>query len=123
MNVIRNVSLASRAVCPHMSVACTSPPPTRLAALPSRLFVGCCALTTLSAHDNPLTVEALRAAEGYQAYDERRRARASKQLDGRVMADTARAFSEGADVLQWERWASGATGLGTDGSGRAGGRR
>ena len=52
----------------------------------------------------------------------RRQARASKQLGGRVMADTDRAFSEGADVEQWQRWAVGPSGLGTDGSGRAGKR-
>ncbi len=52
----------------------------------------------------------------------RRQARASKQLGGRVMADTDRAFSEGADVEQWQRWAAGPTGLGSDGSGRAGKR-
>lgn len=50
----------------------------------------------------------------------RRQARASKQLGGRVMADTDRAFSEGADVEQWQRWAVGPSGLGSDGSGRAG---
>jgi hypothetical protein len=38
------------------------------------------------------------------------------------MADTDRAFSEGADVEQWQRWAAGPSGLGTDGSGRAGKR-
>lgn len=52
----------------------------------------------------------------------RRQARASKQLGGRVMADTDRAFSEGADVEQWQRWAVGPSGLGSDGSGRAGKR-
>lgn len=52
----------------------------------------------------------------------RRQARASKQLGGRVMADTDRAFSEGADVEQWQRWAVGPSGLGNDGSGRAGKR-
>ncbi|KAF8072570.1 hypothetical protein HT031_000230 [Scenedesmus sp. PABB004] len=92
----------------------------RLAALPARLLAGCSSLATLSAHGNPLTVEALRSAEGYDAYEARRRARATKQLEGRVLADVDRAFSEGADVEQWARWAGGPAGLGRDGTGRAG---
>ena len=79
-------------------------------ALPPRLFVACPALSLLAAHDNPLTVDALRAADGFDAYDARRRARASKQLDGRVMADMGRVFSEGADVEEWEHWQPGGAG-------------
>lgn len=94
----------------------------KLAQLPAQLLSGCSSLCTLCAHQNPITVEDLRAAEGYAEYEVRRQARASKQLGGRVMADTDRAFSEGADVEQWQRWAVGPTGLGSDGSGRAGKR-
>lgn len=67
-----------------------------------------------------MTVEHLRSADGYQGYEARRQARATKQLEGRVLADVAKSFSEGADVEQWQRWATGPTGLGSDGSGRAG---
>lgn len=82
--------------------------------------MGCSSLCTLNAHQNPITVEDLRAAEGYQAYETRRQARATKQLEGRVLADVDKSFSEGADVEQWQRWVSGATGMGSDGTGRAG---
>lgn len=58
--------------------------------------------------------------DGYAGYETRRQGRATKQLEGRVMADIDKSFSEGADVEQWQRWVSGATGLGSDGSGRAG---
>lgn len=92
----------------------------RLTALPAQLLVGCSSLCTLNAHHNPITVEHLRAAEGYQAYEARRQAWATKQLEGRVLADIDKSFSEGADVEQWQRWVSGPTGLGNDGSGRAG---
>lgn len=90
-----------------------------MTALPPKLLVGCSSLCTLNAHQNPLTVEHLRTADGYQGYETRRQARATKQLEGRVLADIDKSFSEGADVEQWQRWVSGPTGLG-DGSGRAG---
>eukprot|EP00879_Flechtneria_rotunda_P024725 GHRR01026231.1.p1 GENE.GHRR01026231.1~~GHRR01026231.1.p1 ORF type:complete len:264 (+),score=62.82 GHRR01026231.1:270-1061(+) len=94
----------------------------RLTSLPSQLLVGCSSLTTLSAHNNPITVKYLRNAPGYEGYEARRQAQASKQIEGRVMTDLSKAFSEGADVEQWQRWAAGPTGLGSDGSGRAGHR-
>lgn len=112
------ISCCVRGPGSHHTHRCTHA--RRLAALPPRLFVGCSSLATLSAHANPITVEALRSAEGFAGYDARRQARASKQLGGRVMADLDRAFSEGADVEQWQRWAAGPAGLGSDGSGRAG---
>ncbi|KAF6263586.1 hypothetical protein COO60DRAFT_1698667 [Scenedesmus sp. NREL 46B-D3] len=93
----------------------------RLVSLPPELFVGCTSLATLSAHSNPITVDHLRGMQGYAGYEARRQARATKQLEGRVMADIDKSFSEGADVEQWQRWVAGPAGLGRDGTGRAGG--
>lgn len=93
----------------------------RLMSLPPQLFVGCTSLATLSAHSNPITVDHLRSMQGYDSYETRRQGRATKQLEGRVMADIDKSFSEGADVEQWQRWVAGPTGLGKDGTGRAGG--
>jgi Leucine-rich repeat (LRR) protein len=76
----------------------------RIKTLPDGLFVGCSGLRALLLRDNPITVEALRSAEGFAAYDARRRARIDKQLGGRVMSDVESAFCEGADVEQWQRY-------------------
>jgi hypothetical protein len=154
-HIPRDTHTAAAADVPLLARCCR-----RIKALPPQLLSGCSSLCTLAAHQNPITVEDLRAAQGYEAYEarwacareqraplaplllahphqarpagccrraavlcaagRRRQARASKQLGGRVMADSDRAFSEGADVEQWQRWVSGATGLGADGSGRLG---
>jgi hypothetical protein len=92
----------------------------RITRLPDQLFVGCVSLATLNAHNNPITVQHLRELAAFGDYEARRQARAGKQIGGRVMADLDKAFSEGADVEQWQRWVSGPAGLGSDGSGRAG---
>lgn len=55
-------------------------------------------------HNNTITVEVLRCMPGYLEYEARRQARATKQLDGRVMADIHQSFSEGADIQEWEHW-------------------
>lgn len=59
-------------------------------------------MAALLLRSNPITVETLRTAPGYEGYEARRRARTDKQLGGRVMSDMERAFCEGADVAQWE---------------------
>lgn len=74
----------------------------RIKELPPGLFCGCTSLAALLLRGNPITVEALRAAQGFAEYDTRRRARTDKQLGGRVVGDLPRAFCEGADVDQWE---------------------
>lgn len=73
-------------------------------ALPEGLFASCTSLAALLLRGNPITVEALRNAPSFAAYEERRRARTNKQLGGRVMSDIERAFCEGADVEQWQHY-------------------
>jgi len=74
----------------------------RVKALPEGLLDRCTSLGALLLRSNPVTVEALRAAPGFEAYDARRRARTDKQLGGRVMSDLERGFCQGADVSVWE---------------------
>lgn len=93
--------LACGCLSAHLCMAPT-PRARRVKALPPGLFTGCSSLAALLLRGNPITVDALRAAPGYGAYEARRRARTDKQLGGRVMSDIERAFCEGADVLQWE---------------------
>jgi Leucine-rich repeat (LRR) protein len=57
------------------------------------------ALHTLSLHRNPVTIEELREIDGYAELDARRRAKADKVLDGRVLGAT-KAFDEGADAAR-----------------------
>ena len=76
--------------------------------LPPGLLTGCSSLATLGVHANPITVQQLRETEGFAVYEERRRSRTSKQIEGRVMGpDGGRGFSEGADVEQWQHWQPG----------------
>jgi hypothetical protein len=59
-------------------------------------------VAVLSLRDNPITAEALRATDGFAAYDARRVAAANKRLAGRTVAEGGgSAFSEGADALEW----------------------
>ncbi len=52
---------------------------------------------------NPVTVEELREVSGWAAHDERRRSKASKQLEAGVIVDSStRSFDEGADFVRWE---------------------
>ena len=57
------------------------------------------ALHTLSLHGNPCTIEELREIDGYAELDARRRAKADKVIDGRVLGAT-KAFDEGADAAR-----------------------
>lgn len=58
----------------------------RLRRAPSAVLRGCTALARLSLHGNPITVEQLRAADGWAEFDARRRAQADKQLEMQVGA-------------------------------------
>ncbi|GAX74334.1 hypothetical protein CEUSTIGMA_g1783.t1 [Chlamydomonas eustigma] len=72
--------------------------------LPDGLLSQCESLATLQLEDNPLTLDALRATPGFSAYDERRRIKCDKQLEGSVMLDVKRSFSEGADKQLHQHW-------------------
>jgi Leucine-rich repeat (LRR) protein len=72
----------------HISCAGIPPPLLRLPAL-----------HTLSLHGNPCTIEELREVDGYAELDARRRAKADKVLQGRVLG-AASAFDEGADAAR-----------------------
>ncbi|KAK9865614.1 hypothetical protein WJX84_000823 [Apatococcus fuscideae] len=68
----------------------------RIRAVPREILTGCSSLAQLSLHDNPLTADQLREAEGFGAMDARRQLRVGKQLDMRVMP-ALDGFNEGAD--------------------------
>lgn len=59
-------------------------------------------LHTLSLHDCPVTVQQLRDADGWAAFDARRRARHSKAMDAGVLG--ASNFDEGADADRRRKW-------------------
>ena len=61
------------------------------------------ALHTLSLHNNDVTIEQLRSLDGYAELDARRRAKADKAIDGRVMGAT-NAFDEGADAAAFRKF-------------------
>ena len=48
--------------------------------MPAALFTGCSALCRLSLHHNPITEDQLREVEDFQAYEDRRRLQADKQV-------------------------------------------
>jgi uncharacterized ubiquitin-like protein YukD len=60
-------------------------------------------LHTLSVHNNPVTVEQLRELEGYAQLEARRRAKANKAIDGRVLGASS-AFDEGADASAFRKF-------------------
>ncbi|KAJ4725524.1 LRR repeats and ubiquitin-like domain-containing protein [Melia azedarach] len=66
-----------------------------LKSLPTSLFSMCVQLCTLDLHNTEITMDVLRQIEGWDDFDERRRAKHQKQLDFRVMGSTE--FDEGAD--------------------------
>ncbi|KAJ9516583.1 hypothetical protein QJQ45_015247, partial [Haematococcus lacustris] len=74
--------------------------------VPPAVLLGCCQLWLLGLTANPITVEQLRKTEGWQQLEARRQAKANKQLEGRVLVDSTRSFEEGADSVQWQRWAA-----------------
>lgn len=61
------VSLGPDTVFSTASLSCRC----RIMQLPTQLMSACSSLCTLCAHQNPITVEHLRAAEGYAEYEAR----------------------------------------------------
>lgn len=55
----------------------------RLRGVPAQILRGCYSLARLSLHGNPLTIEQLRGADGFQEFDARRCARCDKQVCAR----------------------------------------
>lgn len=59
-------------------------------------------LNCISFHSCPVTVQQLRDTEGWAEFDQRRRARHSKAMDGGVLG--AADFDEGADADTARHW-------------------
>lgn len=70
--------------------------------VPSELLRDATSLDELSLRGCPAAAETLRELDGWDAYDERRRKRAGKVLESRVMLGE-RAFDEGADAERFRR--------------------
>ena len=70
--------------------------------VPTSVLAGCAQLCELSLRDNAATMEELREIDGWDAYETRRKARAGKVLESRVMLGE-RAFDEGGDVERFRR--------------------
>ena len=70
--------------------------------IPVGLLTECVNLCELSLHDNAVSMEEFRELDGWTAYDTRRKARAGKVLESRVMLGD-RAFDEGGDVERFRR--------------------
>ncbi|CAI5498874.1 unnamed protein product, partial [Closterium sp. Naga37s-1] len=70
---------------------------------PSEVLTGCTELFTLSLHGNQITMDQLREIEGWEEYDERRRAKYSKRLELQALASSS-GFDEGADAHLWHNW-------------------
>ncbi|XP_031271898.1 LRR repeats and ubiquitin-like domain-containing protein At2g30105 [Pistacia vera] len=66
-----------------------------MTSLPNSLFRMCTQLSTLDLHNTEITMDTLRQCEGWEDFDERRRAKHQKQIDFRVMNSAE--FDEGAD--------------------------
>ena len=64
--------------------------------VPAALLRDATSLVELSLRDNPLTLESLRTRDGWDAFDARRKKRADKALESRVMLGQ-NVFDEGAD--------------------------
>lgn len=73
---------------------------SRLRDIPPEVLRGCRSLRDLQCHDNPLTMERLRATPGFDEYDARRRAKHDKQVDMKLQMR----FDEGADVETFDRF-------------------
>ncbi|KAK9908995.1 hypothetical protein WJX75_005826 [Coccomyxa subellipsoidea] len=68
----------------------------RIAAVPPAIFKGCTSLHTLTLHENPITIEAMEATEGYEQLERRRRSKFDKQIANRVLLGSA-GLDEGID--------------------------
>ncbi|KAG1666955.1 hypothetical protein FOA52_004238 [Chlamydomonas sp. UWO 241] len=86
------------------SLQCLRLGTNRIATLPADVLQGCTSLWALQLDNNPITLEVLRATPGFGAYDERRKAKCDKQLDGGAMMNISKAFYEGADQELWQHW-------------------
>ena len=73
-----------------------------LAGVPSALLTDASSLVELVLHDNPISMESLREIQGWDAFDARRRARASKSIESSVMLSST-VFDEGGDVDRFVR--------------------
>ncbi len=83
----------------------SSPPHThhRIDTLPSAILTDCTSLRDIQCHDNPLTMERMRALDGFEQFDARRRAKHDKQVDMKLLNTR---FDEGADIEQYDRYAT-----------------
>lgn len=70
--------------------------------IPSVVLKSTEALYELSLHGNPVKLESLRNVDGWNEFDARRKARANKALDSRVMLGSS-VFDEGADKERYRR--------------------
>jgi hypothetical protein len=70
--------------------------------VPSAVLLRAEALVELSLHNNPVKLDALRDIDGWDAFDARRKARANKALESRVMLGSS-VFDEGADSQRFVR--------------------
>ncbi|KAK1438519.1 hypothetical protein QVD17_04328 [Tagetes erecta] len=68
-----------------------------LKSLPSTLLKNCCQLSTLDLHGTEITMDMLRAFEGWESFEERRVLKHSKQLAFGVRGASYAYFDEGAD--------------------------
>ncbi len=67
----------------------------RLRGVPAEVLRGCSSLARLSLHGNPLTIEQLRAADGFREFNARRCARCDKQVQirgGLLLESSATTF-------------------------------
>ena len=71
--------------------------------VPASFLADAEALVEFSLHDNPLSIAAFREIEGYESFDARRKTRASKALDAKVMLSKS-VFDEGIDADRFERF-------------------
>ncbi|OUS43239.1 hypothetical protein BE221DRAFT_80520 [Ostreococcus tauri] len=71
--------------------------------VPASFLADAEALVEFSLHDNPLSTAAFREIEGYESFDARRKTRASKALDAKVMLSKS-VFDEGIDADRFERF-------------------
>lgn len=88
LRALRSLNLASNAIT--------------IAGVPSALLIDATSLVELVLHDNPISMDSLREIEGWDAFDARRRARASKSIESSVMLSST-VFDEGGDVDRFER--------------------
>jgi hypothetical protein len=88
------------------SVVCFDGCRITIQGVPSALLTGCSSLWLLGLTSNPVTNEQLRELVGWSDLDARRRSKADKQLEGRIIIDNStRSFEEGVDSVDWQRWA------------------